>query len=215
MKDIAIFGAGGFGREVACMIKRLNEKNPTWNLIGFFDDNPDLMGRMISNYAPCIGGMNELNAYGKELALTIPIGNPQVVRTIFSKITNRNIYFPNLIMSDFVIADKESFKIGQGNIIQSGCSVSCNVDIGSFNVLNGDIVIGHDSKVGSFNSFMPSVRISGEVEIENECFFGVGSIVLQQIKIGDKVTLGAGSVLMRKPKPGNLYIGVPATIFKY
>ena len=37
MKDIAIYGAGGFGKEVACLIKRINEQEPTWNLIGFFD----------------------------------------------------------------------------------------------------------------------------------------------------------------------------------
>ena len=42
MKDIAFFGAGGFGREVACLIKRINEKEPTWNFIGFFDDNEAL-----------------------------------------------------------------------------------------------------------------------------------------------------------------------------
>ena len=40
MKDIAIYGAGGFGREVACMIKHINESadEPIWNLVGFFDD---------------------------------------------------------------------------------------------------------------------------------------------------------------------------------
>lgn len=215
MKDIAIFGAGGFGREIACLIKRINEKNPTWNLIGFFDDNPSLWGKMISHYAPCLGGIDELNAYNMELALTISIGKPQIVKKVFSSIKNKKIYYPNLIMTDFMIADSDSFKIGQGNIIQGGCSVSCDVEIGDFNVLNGSVVFGHDAKVGSFNTFMPAVRISGEVEIGDECFMGVGSIVLQQIKIGNNVTLGAGSVLMRKPKPGNLYIGVPAKIFKY
>ena len=38
MKDIAIYGFGGFGREVACVIQAINEIEPTWNLIGFFDD---------------------------------------------------------------------------------------------------------------------------------------------------------------------------------
>ena len=39
MKDIAIYGAGGFGREVACLLRRINEQAPKWNLIGFFDDD--------------------------------------------------------------------------------------------------------------------------------------------------------------------------------
>ena len=63
MKDIAIYGAGGFGKEVACLINRINDKKPTWNLIGFFDDNPVLKGEMISHFGPCLGGMDELNAY--------------------------------------------------------------------------------------------------------------------------------------------------------
>ena len=48
MKDIAIYGAGGFGREVACLIKRINEKAPTWNFIGFFDNDPNIRDQMIS-----------------------------------------------------------------------------------------------------------------------------------------------------------------------
>ena len=38
MKDIAIFGVGGFGREVLALIKNINEVTPTWNIVGFFDD---------------------------------------------------------------------------------------------------------------------------------------------------------------------------------
>ena len=39
MKEIAIYGAGGFGREVACLINRINEVEPAWNLVGFFDED--------------------------------------------------------------------------------------------------------------------------------------------------------------------------------
>ena len=35
MRDIAIYGAGGFGKEVACLLNRINEVNHQWNLIGF------------------------------------------------------------------------------------------------------------------------------------------------------------------------------------
>ncbi|MBQ1739289.1 MAG: transferase, partial [Clostridiales bacterium] len=35
---IAIYGAGGFGKEVACLIKRINDNGGDWELIGFFDD---------------------------------------------------------------------------------------------------------------------------------------------------------------------------------
>ena len=215
MKDIAIFGAGGFGREVACLINIINEKEPTWRFIGFFDDNPELKGRMISHYGACLGGMKELNEYPQELALVIPIGAPDPIRSIVSRIENPKVYFPNIAHPDLIIKDPQTFSIGKGNIFQDGCCVSCNVTIGDFNMFNGGVVLGHDDCVGNFNCFMPSIRVSGAVTIGNGNFFGVGSIILQLIKIGDNVRLGAGSVLISKPKDNCLYIGNPAKIMRF
>lgn len=210
MKDIAIFGAGGFGKEVACLIKRINDKEPMWNLIGFFDDNLGLKGRMISHFGPCLGGMDDLNVYPKDLSVVLALGNPHVVKSLVGKIHNEHISFPNLIDTSFYLVDPETFVIGNGNIIQGPGCVTCDVEIGDFNAFNGGVVVGHDVKIGSFNTFMPAVRVSGEVIIGDYNFFGVGSIVLQQLKIGNDVRLGAGSVMMTKPKDGKLYIGVPA-----
>ncbi len=210
MKDIAIYGAGGFGKEVACLINRINEKEPTWKLVGFFDDDPAKKGEMVSHFGPCLGGIDDLNASPGEIAVVMAMGNSHTVQKIVPKITNEKVWFPNLIDISFYLADPETFSIGNGNIIMGPGAVTCDVSIGDFNVLNGSVVIGHDVVIGSYNTLMPAVRISGEVKIGNGNFFGVGSIVLQQLKIGDNVRLGAGSVLMTKPKNGNLYIGVPA-----
>lgn len=212
MKDIAIFGAGGFGREVACLIKRINESldEPRWNFIGFFDDNEALKDLPVSHFGTCLGGTTVLNAWNKQLAVVMAIGSSEVVKKIIEKITNRNVEFPNLIHPNFLISDPETFSIGKGNIIQGNCSATCNVTIGDFNIFNGSVVMGHDVNIGNYNTFMPAVRVSGEVKIGEYNFFGVGSIILQQIKIGNKIRLGAGSVLMTKPKEGYLYLGVPA-----
>lgn len=214
MKDIAIFGAGGFGKEIACMIKSLNENGADWNLVGYFDDGKK-KGLQISNYGKVLGGITEINSYPNELALVIAIGNPKSLRGVLERITNPKIYYPNLIAPDFVIVDPENFSIGEGNIIQGGCLASCDVSIGNFNILNGDIVMGHDSKIGNFNVIMPDIRISGEVTIGEGNLIGVGSIILQQIKVGNNVHLGAGAVLMTKPKDGCTYLGNPAKLFKY
>ena len=210
MKDIAIYGAGGFGKEVACLINRINEKKPTWNLIGFFDDNPKLKGQMISHFGPCLGGMEELNSYPKEVAVAMALGNSHTTKHLVETIQNERVFFPNLLDHSFCLVDAETFQIGKGNIIMGPGAATCDVVLGDFNVLNGSVVIGHDVKIGSFNTFMPAVRVSGEVKIGNLNFFGVGSIILQLLKIGNNVRLGAGSVLMTKPKDGVLYIGVPA-----
>ncbi len=209
MKQIAIYGAGGFGREVACLLNKINEVEPTWELVGFFDDGIE-KGTQVSHFGKILGGIDELNAWPTELSIAITIGDPKTVQHIISNVINANIQFPNIIAPTVYFADPESFKIGKGNIIQKHCSFSCDVTIGDFNVMDGADVFGHDDVVGSFNTFMPAMRISGEVTIGDGNFFGVGSIILQQIKIGNNVRLGAGSVLMRKPKDGCLYMGNPA-----
>lgn len=211
MKDIAVFGAGGFGREVACLIKRINQsmEESRWNMIGFFDDGVE-KGAHVSHFGICLGGVNDLNQWTTPLDVCIAIGSGHTVAKVFEKITNRNVEFPNIIDPTVTFADEEGLLMGIGNIIQGGSSFSTDVTIGNFNVMNGDVVFGHDDKIGNFNTFMPGVRISGEVTIGNCNFFGVMSIVLQQLKVKNNTKLAAGSVLMTKPKEGLLYMGVPA-----
>lgn len=213
MNDIAVYGAGGFGKEVACLIHWINEVKAQWNLIGFFDDEVE-QKTQISHYGTVLGGIDTLNSWNKPLSVVFAIGSNNALRKLSSLIINENIQFPNIIAPNFVIKDAETFRIGKGNIIQGGCIVSCDVIIGDFNVFNGAVVLGHDVKMGDCNILMPAVRISGEVVIGDCNFFGVGSIVLQQLKIRNDTKLAAGSVLMTKPKEGSLYLGVPAKVLK-
>lgn len=213
MKDIAIYGAGGFGREIACLLKIINEKEPMWNFIGYFDDNKEKGADW--QFGKILGGMNELNSWNKPLCIAIAIGSPHTIKKIVENITNPSIEFPNVISPDVVYLDKDSCVMGRGNLVCTGCLFSCSTKIGDFNQFNGYITVGHDAKIGNYNSLMPAVRISGEVIIGNCNFFGVSSVVLQQIKIGNHVVIGANSTIIRKPKDGNTYVGNPATIVKY
>ncbi|MDY2624099.1 MAG: acetyltransferase [Schaedlerella sp.] len=209
MNDIAIFGAGGFGREVACLIKRINEKEPIWNFIGFFDDNEALKGTR-NEYGEVLGGMNELNAWNKELCIAIGIGSPKAVYAVVSSIHNARIVFPNLIDPTVVIADKDNYQLGKGNIFAANCIISIAVKVGDFNTFNNNTVLGHDDVIGSFNSFMPNVNISGGVIIGDKNFLGVKSTVLQYLKMGNNVTVGGNSLIIRNTKDGYLYMGIPA-----
>lgn len=214
-RKIAIYGAGGLGREVAGGIQRINDGGKGhWKFVGYYDDALP-KGTQISHYGKVLGGMNELLSVDEPLALAIAVGTPLTRKQIHERVTNPNIYYPNLIAPSFRVLDKKSFVIGQGNIIQDNCSVTCDVNIGSFNVFNGSNALGHDVVIHDYNVFMPGVRVSGSVEIGDSNLFGVDSVVLQRIKVGSGVILGAGSVLMSKPKDGHTYIGVPAKKFDY
>lgn len=213
MKDIAIYGAGGFGREIACLIRLVNEKSPLWNVIGFFDDDPTLKGKR-NEYGEVLGGRDELNAWNKPLDVVVAIGSPTVLKKVVEGISNPNINFPNLIAPTVSFLDKNNIRLGKGNIICSNCLISCNVTIGDFNIFNGFVPVGHDTEIGNYNVVMPSVNISGGVKLGDENFLGVQSVVLQYVKMGNLVRLGANSVLMRNAKDGQLYMGNPAVKMK-
>lgn len=211
MKDIAIYGAGGFGREVACLVRLINESldEPRWNLIGFFDDNEGIKGTT-NEYGKVFGGMETLNAWKTPLDIAIAVGNPQVVKKIAEGVNNSLVDFPNIIAPSVIWLDKGNVRMGKGNLICSGCLVSCNIEIGNFNVFNGYIPIGHDTKIGNYNVIMPSCNTSGGITMGDCNFMGVKSAVLQYLKIGNNTRIGAGSVVMRNTKDGYLYIGIPA-----
>jgi sugar O-acyltransferase (sialic acid O-acetyltransferase NeuD family) len=209
MKDIAIYGAGGFGREVACIINKINSVNPTWNIIGFFDDGIK-KGEQISHFGKTIGGLDDLNSLNKPVSVVFSIGNPATIKKLVESITNPLVDFPNIIHPDAAFSDPTTFRIGRGNIITRGSTFSCDVSVGDFNQFNSISALAHDVVVGSFNVFMPLARISGETKIGNCNFFGIGAVVLQQLRIGDNTRIGAGSVLMTKTKNGFLYMGNPA-----
>jgi len=211
-KDLAIYGSGGFGFEIACLIRQINKIQPQWNFIGFFDDNKDLKD---NRYGPLLGDTDILNEWKKPLSVAVAIANPVHLEIVTKRITNPFVDFPNIIAPNVNIFDREAFQIGIGNIVFFGCRLSCDVSIGDFNLFNGAVSLGHDVKMGSYNVLQPSVRISGNCVVGDSNFFGVQSIVLQGLRIGNNTKVGALSVVMRNTSDNASYFGNPAKKLKY
>lgn len=215
MKDIAIFGASGLGRETVASLDKLTYYNREgWNFIGFFDDTHPV-GSLVKGFGPILGGIDELNNWTNPLNIALCLGYPKARMTVAQKITNPLISFPNLVHINFYCTHPQTFKIGQGNIIQGGCFASTDISIGNFNLMNGMVGIGHDARIGSFNSFMPRALVSGNVHIGDRNLFGANSFVVEKINIKNDITLSPLSVLLTHPNSGKTYIGNPAKIFKY
>jgi FlaA1/EpsC-like NDP-sugar epimerase len=104
MKNIAIYGAGDYGSQIARLINAVNEKAPQWNLIGFFDD--DLPAGHENAYGKVLGGLPELNQYPQTLAVVMAIDRPQTLKKIVEQITNPLIDFPGIVAPDVVFSDK-------------------------------------------------------------------------------------------------------------
>ena len=213
MKDIAIFGVGGFGREVLALIKDINKVKPTWNIVGFFDDGYE-KGVMVNGYSN-LGKTEELNNWKTPISLAVSIGSPGLKKKILDKITNPLVDYPTLIHPSVWIGDKEFVEIGRGCIICAGVMITTNVEIKDFVILNLQCTVGHDTVINSNAAFMPSVNISGEVNIGEGVYVGTGAKIINQIEIGEYTIVGAGAVVAKNLPAHCTAVGIPAKPIKF
>lgn len=207
MTKIAIFGAGGFGREVKMLIEQINTSSKKYELVGFFDDTFDV-GTSIHG-VPVLGGLDALNAYKGPLSIVFAIGSPAVKKKIISKLEKIDLSFPILIHPSCWIGN-DNVQIGEGSIICAGVIITTDINIGSHVILNLSCTVGHDTSIGRYSSFMPSINISGEVNIGEGCYCGTGAKIINQLEIGDDCIIGAGSVVLNDVESGLTVVGVPA-----
>lgn len=214
MRKIAIIGAGGLGREVASIIKNINQVSLLWDIIGFFDDTNELQG-INTPYGKVLGTIEDLNRIRQELNVVIAVGKGQGIFNIRQRIDNKNIVFPNIIHPSTMFLDKDTTSMGEGNIFSAQCIVSCGVKIGSYNIFNTRVTLGHDGEIEDYNVFSPNTQISGNVSIGKLNYLGFNCGVIQGKKIGNNNTLAAGAMLFRSVKDGNTYMGNPAIKVKF
>jgi sugar O-acyltransferase (sialic acid O-acetyltransferase NeuD family) len=208
MRSIVIYGAGGFGRETAFMIREINRLQPEWNLLGFCDDGKR-KNDIVDGY-PVLGGLNTLNAFAEPVAVALAVADPQGRKKLRSAIVNGNITFPTLIHPSVLRGDIERNSLAEGAIVCAGTIMTTNVHIKSFAIINLMCSIGHDVTIGEYCSLMPSCSISGFVTLEEEVLIGTGARILPLLTVGKASRVGAGAVVVEHVKPGITVVGIPA-----
>jgi len=206
MENLAIYGAGGLGREVALLIQQINEVHHRWNVIGFFDDNVKAGERI--DGLPVLGGANEINAL-EQTAVVMAIAEPALRKIAFNKISNRKISFPSIAHPQSNLGSASN-RFGKGSIITAGCYLTTGIDIGEFVIVNLSCTLGHDVTLGNFTAVMPGCNISGNVKVGEGTLIGTGAKILQNITLGSHCKVGAGAVITRDFEGGQTIVGVPA-----
>jgi sugar O-acyltransferase (sialic acid O-acetyltransferase NeuD family) len=212
MKKIAVFGAGGFGREVALLIEQINFKAKEWDITGFYDDGVT-KGKELYGYK-VLGGVEEVNKVEEELYVIYAIADPSTKRKLISKVINKNILYPVLIHPTVLLGHKD-VTIGEGTIIAAGTILTVNIQIGAHVILNLSNTVGHDTFIENYCSFMPSVNISGEVQIAEGVYVGTGAKIINQLEIGANTIVGAGAVVSKSLPANCTAVGVPAKPIKF
>lgn len=208
MRKIAVVGAGGLGREILMLIEQVNQAEPTWDFVGFFDDNIEA-GSMINGYR-VLGGVRELNQHYADLAVVIAVGNPKVKRAIVGRINNKNIRFARLIHPGAQIANRDFVTIEEGAVIAAGSIVAPNVRIGKHVLLNFGVIVGHDAVIGDYAAVMPSVNINGEATVGAGAYLGTASVIINKASVGENSVIGAGAVVFNAVRANCTAMGNPA-----
>lgn len=212
MEKIVIVGAGGFGREVEWLIRRVNEVMPTYEMIGFVDDgkkNGESVG-----HSKVICTVDELVNYDEKINVCIAVGNAKTRKEIVDKLSvNKNIVFPNLI-DPSVIYYEDELTIGKGNIVCAGTILTVNITMGDFNIINLDCTVGHDDVIRDYVTMYPSVNVSGCVEIDDCVEIGTGTQIIQGLSIKNDVIVGAGAAVVKNLEEPGVYVGIPAKKIK-
>mgnify|MGYP005836463779 CR=1 FL=1 len=212
-KPIVIVGAGGFGREVAQLITDINEEKPTWEILGFVDDDPGKREQDIGGLA-VIRTIGDMAWPKTRPAIALGIGFPRVKRRIIRQITERfpEAEFPALIHPSASVGRNVAF--GPGCLIAAGCVLTVDINMGSFVLLNLLCTVGHDATIGNFTTCYVNVNLAGYSALEDGVEMGTGSVVIPGKTVGSGSVVGAGAVVVNDIPPNSVAVGVPARVIK-
>lgn len=205
MKDIVIIGAGGVGRETAWIIEQINMRKPTWNIIGFVDDNEEIWNSEINGYK-VIGNLSCLNDLENKPYVIIAIANYEVKKIIVSKLEDK-FEFPTIVHPDVYL--NRTIEIGHGSIVYPGVIMTINISIGNHVIVSPKCGIGHDSVIRDYVSLLWNVNISGFDVIEEGVLVGSGATIIQGKNVGKGAIIGAGAVVIREIDEKSINVGVP------
>lgn len=211
-KKIAVYGAGGFAREVAWLLSK-HQNYDIYDMIGFIEDDAE-PGRSL-NGKPVLSWQSFL-PYSDSL-VTVAIGDPQSRKKVVGKCANAGFPFATLIhhtveMSEFV-------ELGAGSIICCGSVLTVNIKIERHVHINLDCTLGHDVHIGEFTTLSPGVHVSGNVRIGKCVYIGTGATIINgtsesPLEVADGTIIGAGACITKSTESNCLYAGVPAELKK-
>ena len=211
---LAIFGAGGLGREVLVLIHQINQATPTWELVGFFDDQLPAAPQNLG--LPYRGTSADLLALGQNAAqplhVAVAVGRSQSRAAVVARLraAGPGLRFPALIHPAVAQQPYQRLRIGAGCIIQQGCILTTDIVLGEFVLLNLGCTVGHDAVLDDFCSLMPHANVGGAAHLGAGVYLGTNATIIQGVRVGAQTIVGAGAVAIRDLPAHVTAVGVPA-----
>lgn len=208
MKILAIYGAGGLGREVYVLARKVNAVSSRWKEFFFIDDN---LSDSQCNGLP-VYKLDSILEKVPELEVAVGIGEPEVRELLYRRLKTYGISLATILHPGVYV--DETSRVGDGVIACEGVILSCNVNIGNNVYLQPHALIGHDTVVGSHSVIGGNAFISGTNRIKDRVYFGFNSGTKENISVGNDVICSAGAVVFRDLPDEVIAVGNPARIMK-
>lgn len=200
---LAIFGAGGMGREMLVLAQVINQASARWDAIIFIDDF--VSEKYISDVQVHRYKDIELNEFEVVVALGEPAYREKLAIELTPKTTLATLIHPNVMIP-------HDTKVGAGVVIGAGVFISCNVTLYDNVLIQPGAYISHDCVIKSHSVVCSLVSLGGNTVIGSRSFIGMNSCVRERSIIGDQTIVGMGAVITKDIPNNSLAVGNPARI---
>lgn len=210
IEEIAIYGASGFGREVAWLVESIAAGGTKTQVACFIDDDAAKHGKCLNHIK--VMGLVEAKQRHPNALLVAGVGVPSVRERLMDKAAAAGFAFKTLIHPRVEMS--RWIEVGEGSVICAGNILTTNISFGRHVQINLDCTIGHDVIMGDYATLAPGVHLSGYVHIGKRAYIGTGAVIINgtsnnPLIIGDDVIIGAGACVTKSISCGT-WGGVPA-----
>jgi|SRR5437868_1123855 len=205
VRDLVIYGAGGFGRETAQAVTAL----PGWRLLGFGDDDGGRFGEHVDGL-PILGDTKEI-ADLKQARVVVSTGSPANYdsrRQIVARLDLPWRRYATLVHPAAWVAP--SCRIGPGSVVLAQTVLTAAASVGAHVAIMPHVTVTHDDVIEDYVTIAAGVRLSGGVRVRAGAYVGTGAIVRQGVTIGSGALVGMGAVVLQDVPAGEVWVGSPA-----